>query len=128
MKQSLRRRLLLLTPVVIFAAYLLRWGYMKLADKFVGKCSLYLLTGFYCPGCGNTRAVNALMSGKILTSIGYNPMPALLLGVAVVHYIWTLRGKKPPMSGIFVITVTSVLLLYYILRNFIPLSPFLPPR
>ncbi len=35
-------------------------------------CSFHLATGLYCPGCGGTHAVYALLSGNILQSIRLN--------------------------------------------------------
>ena len=40
---------------------------------FAGPCVLNALTGFYCPGCGGTRAVFALAKGDILKSFIYHP-------------------------------------------------------
>lgn len=36
-------------------------------------CAFYKLTGFYCPGCGATRAVYALFQGDLLESLFYHP-------------------------------------------------------
>ncbi len=36
-------------------------------------CTLYTWTGFYCPGCGGTRAVFALSKGQILRSFYLHP-------------------------------------------------------
>lgn len=36
-------------------------------------CTLYTWTGFYCPGCGGTRAVIALAKGQILESFYLHP-------------------------------------------------------
>lgn len=47
-------------------------------------CLLHLLTGLYCPGCGGTRAVKALLRGKILQSFAYHPI--VLYGVSI--YVW----------------------------------------
>lgn len=119
--------LILLPFITIPLAYLAKSLYVSYIIPLSQPCLFNKLTGYYCPGCGNTRAVLAIMSGKILKSIGYNPLPTLLLCIAVVHYIWTLRGKKPPLSGAFVLITMSIMLIYYILRNFIPISPYLPP-
>ena len=40
----------------------------------IPPCALHRLTGYYCPGCGGTRAVVALFHGKILTSLYYHPI------------------------------------------------------
>lgn len=37
-------------------------------------CMLHTLTGAYCPGCGGTRAVYALLNGKIIISFLYHPI------------------------------------------------------
>lgn len=38
------------------------------------SCFLLNVAGFYCPGCGGTRAVNALFHGDILASLWYHPL------------------------------------------------------
>lgn len=43
------------------------------ASKVVPPCAIHALTGLFCPGCGGTRAVNALLHGKILLSAYYHP-------------------------------------------------------
>lgn len=37
-------------------------------------CMIHQMTGYYCPGCGGTRAVFALLHGKIITSLYYHPI------------------------------------------------------
>lgn len=39
----------------------------------VPPCGFRFVTGYYCPGCGGTRAVRALFSGKFVTSFFYHP-------------------------------------------------------
>lgn len=36
-------------------------------------CLFYLITGYYCPGCGGTRAVRALAGGRFLRAVYYHP-------------------------------------------------------
>ena len=36
-------------------------------------CTLYTWTGFYCPGCGGTRSIAALLQGDILESFHLHP-------------------------------------------------------
>ncbi len=43
-------------------------------QKYMIPCVFYSLTGLYCPGCGGTRAVDALFHGHFLRSFLYHPL------------------------------------------------------
>lgn len=47
----------------------------------MAPCMIHAMTGYYCPGCGGTRATYALLHGKIITSLYYHPI--VVYGVAV---------------------------------------------
>lgn len=40
----------------------------------MAPCMIHAMTGYYCPGCGGTRATYALLHGKIITSLYYHPI------------------------------------------------------
>lgn len=63
---------LLLLFLVLFVVAVKVWS--DLTGKKLPDCALYVLTGFYCPGCGGTRAVFALARGRILTSLRFHPL------------------------------------------------------
>ncbi len=42
-------------------------------SQLLGPCVLHVLTGFYCPGCGGTRAVRALFAGELIQAFVYHP-------------------------------------------------------
>lgn len=44
-------------------------------------CLFRRVLGIYCPGCGGTRAVEALLDGKLLLSLWYHPL--VLYGAVV---------------------------------------------
>ena len=44
------------------------------AGRFLPPCPFHMLTGFYCPGCGGTRAVTALICGDIVRSFRFHPL------------------------------------------------------
>ncbi len=48
-------------------------------------CLFQRLTGLYCPGCGATRALRALLKGRLLQSLLYHP---LVLYLAVMGTAW----------------------------------------
>ena len=50
----------------------------------VGDCLVRDMTGIYCPGCGGTRAVFALLRGDLIASFLY--YPTLLLTILLTLY------------------------------------------
>ncbi|MCM1157363.1 MAG: DUF2752 domain-containing protein [Bacteroidales bacterium] len=50
-------------------------------------CGIHAVLHMYCPGCGGTRAVFALLHGQLLQSLYYNP--AVVLGAVLVIYYET---------------------------------------
>ena len=48
-------------------------------------CLFHSITGLYCPGCGGTRAVRALLRGEILRSFFYHPV--VVYGLIAFIYI-----------------------------------------
>ena len=50
---------------------------------FQMPCLFQMMTGLYCPGCGGTRAVRALLSGHPVLSFLYHPVVPYMASVAV---------------------------------------------
>ena len=95
-------------------------------------CPLRLCTGFQCPTCGSTRSLLALLSGRPLQAIGFNPaLIAIICAFAFTKfyqlrlfenwtspennssYIWpNLREDRAP-----VVIVLLLLCTWAILRN-----------
>lgn len=68
----------------------LLWGYLSLAEKGAfPPCMFQQHFGIYCPGCGGSRAVKALLQGHILQSLYYHP---LVLYAAVLYGIFMFSG------------------------------------
>lgn len=62
-------------------------------------CPFKMMTGHDCPGCGATRALNALLHGDVVTAADHNLLFVLALPVAVVAFgLWTARrlGLRAP--------------------------------
>lgn len=49
-------------------------------------CLFHWITGLYCPGCGGTRAIGALLQGQLLKSFCYHPF-VLYAAIAVMAEI-----------------------------------------
>jgi hypothetical protein len=110
--------LLLFSPFVISA---LRW-----VGAHLPPCLFYQVTGFACPGCGNTRSVLALLRGDILASLRYNIFPVMSGVILLLFYAelwcWLLRHpvRLVPRKNWFLFTLLGIFLGYVALRNFIP--------
>ncbi len=97
---------------------------------YIPSCFLYQKLHLYCPACGNTRSISALLQGDVLTSIQYNITPVLILLLAVLAYTEFVATSffKPirllPRKLWFYLILIALLLIYYIARN---LSPVLAP-
>ena len=72
---------LLLTVPLVLVAY--RYLQTRL-PIFAIPCLLRTFTGYYCPGCGGTRAVYALLHLKLWRSFCYHPMVPYVAAV----YAW----------------------------------------
>lgn len=69
--------------LLFISALLIRYGNINIARFFI-PCIFHRITGFYCPGCGGTRAVRALLQGKVFLSILYHPFVVYMVSV----YAW----------------------------------------
>ena len=47
---------------------------LEFFDLELWPCMIHVTTGFYCPGCGGTRAVSALLAGHPLSATWYHPL------------------------------------------------------
>ena len=68
----------------------LRWvnSWLETGQGF--PCLFHFFTGFYCPGCGGTRAVRLLLKGDLAGSSQYHPFALYVCGaLAVELVIWT---------------------------------------
>ena len=92
----------------------------------LSSCPIYVTTGIYCPGCGNSRSLRALMHGHVLLSLRNNitiPILALLLLLLYIEYVSSAFGKNIrllPRKPAFWICFGIFMADYYIIRNFIP--------
>lgn len=70
-------------PFFIIGAWLVtNWVVPRLPAA--AECMFWKFWGIYCPGCGGTRAVLALLRGDFLLSAWYHPM----VMYAVLMYAW----------------------------------------
>lgn len=117
----------LILPFLAFAAaWLISKGFLKIIDKYHYICPIYIITGYLCPGCGGTRALKYMLSGHLFISLKCNPSVILISLFILFSYIQLFtetffkRKKIIPGNKYFYIVLTGIMILFYILRNFIP--------
>lgn len=98
---------------------------LEFFDLELWPCMIHVTTGFYCPGCGGTRAVTYMLTGHFLKSLYYQP--AILPGTVVflifmiTHTIERIfpRGKIKGIKFrmIYVYVFLGLLVLNVILKN-----------
>lgn len=92
---------------------------------FSSECYFRTHWKIYCPGCGGTRALVALLHGEILQSIKYNPITCLfLLDVLLTTLLCIIQKKFERCSTAKLRLVINVFFLifvvaYFLLRNFV---------
>ena len=59
----------------------------------IPACIIYEKTGFYCPACGGTRSVLALLQGSFLKSLWYHPV-VLYTVILYLLYLFTETGVR----------------------------------
>jgi hypothetical protein len=98
----------------------------RFAGKLPGGCMLHNVTGYYCPGCGGTRAVDALLRGNLLLSLRYHPVVVYTLGGMLVyvasHTLNILSREKIPAMRFreeFFYVMIGVIALQWIIKNVI---------
>ena len=116
--------------VLPFAAVTISLLIMKLYLSFISVipiiCIFHLFTGYYCPGCGGSRCVRAILNGNLLQAFINNPAVILaIISFALMYLQLVLKTffkprKIIPDSKAFYIVLSGILILYYISRNFIP--------
>ncbi|MEG2805264.1 DUF2752 domain-containing protein [Stenotrophomonas sp.] len=91
-------------------------------------CSFHAITGYYCIGCGLTRALHALAHGDVLTAVSMNPLAMVMLAIAPLVLGWTLGWRPRWMQPLINVLMTpafwlTLLPVYWIARN-LPWVPF----
>lgn len=115
----------LIVPFILLSAVFFR-SYLIAITEYFPKCWFHEVTGWLCPACGNTRSVKALLKGDLIMSFKYNIVPLLCCIIAAIFYIELLTicfGEHKaifPRSCKFIIVLSLLLSLYFILRNFVP--------
>lgn len=121
-----QKALVIVAPFAVLAVCaLIAWFVLRHVTLW--PCPSYTLLHIYCPGCGSTRAVGALMHGDVLLSLRQNPAIVVMLLLAVLYYlefalkVWGVRFRVPPLHNMrFIAALLILWVAYAVVRNFVP--------
>lgn len=89
-------------------------------------CPIYSTTGFYCPGCGGTRAFKFLLQGDILNSLKYHPFVVYAIGMGSIYLILNtislIRGKGftgMKVKSIYFLLAPVIIVGQFLIKNLI---------
>ncbi len=88
-------------------------------------CLFHEISGYYCPGCGGTRAVRALLKGHILLAVYYHPTvpygAAIYLCFMITQTIERASRRRFCIGmhyrSIYVWTAVALIISSFILKN-----------
>ena len=120
----LRLAILIGVPLVLIGGGTALFFLIPSEHSFFPKCSLYVATGFFCPGCGSTRALFHLTHGNVLEALRLNPGLMALITLGLTDYVRfvvsVIRGN--PFQTLFgrlklLGALMGVMLVYGVIRN-----------
>jgi hypothetical protein len=123
---ALNRRKLHILLLCLGIFLLIVLFYLLAINRIGIPCLFRKVTGLMCPGCGNSRAVLALLRLDVAGALGYNllfPVEFFYLGWVVFHCCRSyLRGKRfsyaPPLPWLDICILIAVLV-WWLVRNLI---------
>lgn len=106
------------------AAALLLYRFPPQRYGFYPACPVYRYLHLYCPGCGSTRALSALLHGRFVEAVHYNPLfivllPLLVSFAAVAYWKAIARNevKWPQLPTSAIIVLLAIMGVFTIVRN-----------
>ncbi len=121
------RRLLIViavaAPMVYAANVLYHRGPGSVA--WLPECMFHRMTGWYCAGCGMTRASYSLMHFRVADALGYNPLGVILLPFVMLGIILEVVGWVSGRKDFFrmrigargALVLLTALLIFFVARN-----------
>ena len=72
---------------IIFAIAVVALKIILPEDFEMRTCVFFKATGYYCPGCGGTRAFLSMLKGKFITSFVYHPLVMYAVCIYVIFMV-----------------------------------------
>ena len=118
-------------PLALVAGAILLYLVDPIRSRILPFCPTYLLTGFYCTGCGTTRMLHSLLHLRILEAIDHNPLMFFLVPVVgyfgLASYLRFLAARpilpELRISRWVAVSILIAALVFTVFRN-LPCAPF----
>jgi hypothetical protein len=116
------------TPIATAAALACGCAIVAMNDpsekSILPGCAFYNVTGWYCPGCGMTRALHNFINGDILKAFRFNAMLIIAIPLFVYFYVWWVNwaftGKRMPtlkLTKVQLWSIVAIALVFVVGRN-----------
>jgi hypothetical protein len=89
------------------------------------RCPIHSLTGFFCPGCGSTRSVRALLAGDLQLAIHNNALLLAAPALMGIGFLLNKYSKNRMWLYAFLALLVIVVVTFTVTRNQ-PGSQFAP--
>ncbi|MCM1253624.1 MAG: DUF2752 domain-containing protein [Clostridium sp.] len=84
---------------------------------FRAFCPMVIMTGFPCPGCGMTRALFYLITGRFAESVRMHPA-GIWVVILFLYFCWNryIMGRKAKGMKLLIIATCVILIACYVWR------------
>ena len=131
----MKKRIAIVAAAAFFAAAALIYLYFTGEGEGAGiPCMFHQITGFYCSGCGASRALRSILHFDFYQALRYNaiftlclPLFAVYFGGLSISYIRFGKDRVSEKISMKIVWIFIALaLIYGVLRN-VPAFSFLAP-
>ena len=106
-------------------AVVLLWKFDPVTAGFFPPCIFHKVTDLYCPGCGATRACDALIEGELGKAFRYNPLfivcfPFVIFFLGRSVWFGVVKNKEfevPESLSKYLMVLAIVVVAYGVVRN-----------
>jgi hypothetical protein len=81
--------------VLVLAGGWVLYTFPPVTTPYYPRCVFKQVTGYDCPGCGTTRALHALLHGRVADAFHLNAMLFPLMACALAAVPSVVRGRQP---------------------------------
>jgi hypothetical protein len=100
------------------------WRFPPETSRFYPQCPVFFWLHLYCPGCGATRALAALLHGRLSDALRWNALAVAFIPMAVaffgLSYLRAVRGKNfhwPAIPSRALVLCFAAAAVFTVLRN-----------